>query len=50
MRVKKNQIFGISMYLLFTIQYYFFYVHNKLELVNKIKSVDACNIFYCSVF
>jgi hypothetical protein len=44
MKVKKNQIFGISMYLLFIIQYYFFYFHNKLEIVDKIKSVDVLNI------
>ena len=32
------------MYLLFIVQYYVFYFHNKLEIVYKIKSAEILNI------
>ncbi len=44
MKIEKTKIFGTSLYLLFIIQYYIFYFYNKLEIVNKIKSIDILNI------
>lgn len=41
--MRKN-IFINLMYLLFLVQYYMFYFHNKLEIASKIKDNDFLNI------